>query len=95
MNIKMCIKVPQSGKIEILGVRGQIIDSRSKQKYLDRMQRIKIKAQPRLKSEKPYPREYLVKLRESPGDVRCCLQENISNSRAKNKTSGQLEKTFA
>ena len=52
-------------------------------KYLDRMQRIEIKAQPRLKSEKPYPREYLVKLRKSPGEVRCCLQENISNSRAK------------
>jgi hypothetical protein len=55
MNIKMCIKVPQSGKIETLGVRGQIIDSRSKQKYLDRMQRIEIKAQPRLKSKKAVP----------------------------------------
>ena len=66
MNIKMRIKVPQSGKIEILGNRGQIIDSRSMQKYLDRMQRIEIKAQPRLKSKKPYPREYLVKIEEKP-----------------------------
>ena len=59
MNIKMCIKVPQSEKIEIVGIRGQIIDLWSMQKYLDRMQRIEIKAQPRLKSKKPYPREYL------------------------------------
>ena len=32
MNIKMCIKVPQSEKIEIVGIRGQIIDLWSMQK---------------------------------------------------------------